>query len=90
MDFEFDQWKSSQDEVKHGIDFIEAQVIWDDENALEYPGKSVGEKRYLVIGMICKDLYTACITYRGNRIRIISVRRATKDEGMQYDNNRRV
>ncbi len=53
MKFEFDETKSAANEVKHGIDFIEAQALWDDPDLLEVPAKNVlDEDRYLLIGEI--------------------------------------
>jgi uncharacterized DUF497 family protein len=48
--FEYDEVKSRSNKAKHGIDFIEAQVLWDDPDVLEIPARTVDEPRYLVIG----------------------------------------
>jgi uncharacterized protein len=85
MQFEFDPLKSAANKVKHGIDFVEAQVLWDDPERVEGPGRSRPEPRYLVVGRIAQTLWTATVTYRHeNTIRIISVRRARDDEKAQY------
>ena len=83
--FEYDSAKSETNKTKHGIDFEEAQALWNDEDvlALRSP-KSVDEERWLVIGMIEEVGWTAIVTYRGTSIRIISVRRARKEELKLY------
>ncbi len=86
MIFEYDDNKSATNKEKHGVDFVEAQAIWQDENALELPGRIVdGEARFIVIGRVGAKLRAAAITYRGEAIRIISVRRARKNEIAAYE-----
>jgi uncharacterized DUF497 family protein len=85
MEFEFDENKSASNKVKHGIDFREAQVLWDDPDLIEIPAKTSDEPRFLVIGQIEGRHWAAVITYRGNRIRIISVRRAGSKEINIYE-----
>jgi uncharacterized DUF497 family protein len=50
MPFEYDPRKSDLNRAKHGIDFDEAQAIWDDEAFLEIPARNLDEPRYLAIG----------------------------------------
>ena len=85
MDFEFDARKSQSYKAKHGIDFIEAQVLWDDADLLEIPARTEDEPRFLVIGMIAGTHWSGVITYRDDRIRIISVRRSRKEEVALYE-----
>jgi uncharacterized DUF497 family protein len=82
--FEFDQAKSSSNKAKHGIDFVAAQALWDDELRLETPALSVDEPRSQVLGLVGGKVWSAFITHRNERIRIISVRRAREDEEEQY------
>lgn len=84
-EFEFDINKSKINKEKHGIDFKEAQLLWKDPSYIEVPIKSEVEKRWLVIGKINKKIYSGFITYRKNIIRIISVRRARKNEENIYE-----
>jgi uncharacterized DUF497 family protein len=84
MVFAFDEQKSSANRAKHGIDFVEAQRLWSDPHRIEYPGRDVGEPRWLVTGLIEGRLWTACITYREQKIRIISTRRARPHEADRY------
>jgi uncharacterized DUF497 family protein len=83
--FEYDLQKSQTNLVKHGIDFDEAQILWDDENRLEIPAKTIDEPRYLVIGKIKDKHWSAVITYRDENIRIISVRRSRNEEVELYE-----
>ena len=84
MRFEFDPLKSAANQVKHGIDFLEAQRIWDDSERLEIPARSAGEPRSQVIGRIGRNTWSAFVTYRHEAIRIISVRRARREEEARY------
>lgn len=87
MDFEYDDNKSYINKQKHGIDFDEAQALWEDDNFLELPLRFPGEPRCLCIGKIGGKHWSAVITYRGLAIRIISVRRSRKEEIMHYEND---
>ena len=84
--FEFDPHKSQRNFEKHGINFDEAQILWNDESRLEIPAKTVGEPRYLVIGKAKDKFWSAVITYREKNIRIISVRRSRDEEVELYEN----
>jgi uncharacterized protein len=86
--FEFDPAKSESNRTKHGVDFVEAQHLWDDPMLLEIPAKTDDEPRYLVIGQIDGKHWSAVVTYRGEsgeNIRLISVRRARKEEVALYE-----
>jgi uncharacterized DUF497 family protein len=85
MQFEFDSAKSAGNREKHGLDFHEAQALWDDPDLLEIPVKTSDEPRFLVIGRIDGKHWSAIITYRGDTVRIISVRRARKEEITLYE-----
>ncbi|GHT01725.1 toxin [Bacteroidia bacterium] len=81
--FEFDNDKSVSNRAKHGINFVDAQKLWNDD-VLELSTQYPNEERYLVIGHIEGKFWTAVITYRENVTRIISVRRARKQEVLDY------
>jgi len=85
MDFEFDINKSNSNKLKHGIDFSEAQAIWDDSDLVEIPVKTSDESRFLVVGKIAGKHWSAITTYRGDKIRLISVRRARQEEVEIYE-----
>jgi uncharacterized protein len=80
MEFEFDPEKSEKNKTKHGIDFHEAQVLWDDPDLIEIPAKTTDEHRFMVIGMIGDTHWSAVVTYRSAKARLISVRRSRKEE----------
>ena len=83
--FEYDDKKSDLNKRKHGLDFIEAQELWKDPDVIQIKAKSDTESRYLVIGSIGNKIWSAVITYRGEKIRIISVRRARNSEVAIYE-----
>ena len=85
MDFEFDPEKSASNKEKHGIDFVEAQALWDDPDLVEVPARVVDEPRFLVIGRIAGKHWSGIITYREQRIRIISARRSRAEEVEIYE-----
>jgi uncharacterized DUF497 family protein len=83
--FESDAEKSDSNRAKHGIDFLEAQSLWNDPMLLEIPAKTEDEPRFLVIGQIEGRHWSAVITYRGSNVRLISVRRARTEEVAFYE-----
>jgi uncharacterized DUF497 family protein len=85
MFFEFDPEKSATNKAKHGIDFVEAQALWVDPFLLEAPARTTDESRALVIGRLGDRHWAAIITERSGRVRIISVRRARKEEVARYE-----
>jgi len=84
VEFEFDPEKSRSNKLKHGIDFDEAKEIWSDVDRLEIPARTRDEPRSQVIGRIGNKTWSAFITHRNEKIRIISVRRARTDEEARY------
>ena len=85
MEFEFDSQKSVANKAKHGIDFVEAQALWDDSDLIEIPARTSDEPRFLVIGKIEGKLWSAIFTYRNEQIRLISVRRSRREEVTIYE-----
>ncbi len=85
MMFEFDPKKSKANKQKHGLDFNGAQALWGDPDLIEIPVQTIDEPRYLVIGMISGKHWSGVITYRREKIRIISVRRSRKEEVKIYE-----
>jgi len=85
VEFEFDEAKSRANKVKHGIDFVEARALWLDETFVEVPARTEDEPRFVVVGMISEKHWSAVITYRGERVRLISVRRARVEEVEVYE-----
>lgn len=88
MEFEFDEMKSRTNMEKHGIDFVEAQRIWEDSGLIEIPARVEDEPRFLVIGRLRGTTWSGIVTYRAERVRIISVRRSRKEEIEIYESER--
>ncbi len=86
MEFEFDPTKSSINLSKHGIDFVEAQAIWEDPDLIVIPARVEGNSRHMVIGRISGKCWSGVITYRSSAVRIISVRRSRPEEIAIYEN----
>ncbi len=85
MDFEFDEVKSRGNHAKHGIDFVAAQALWLDERRVEIPARTTDEPRFLVVGKIEDKCWSAVMTYRGPRVRLISCRRSRPEEVAIYE-----
>jgi len=85
MKFEFDPEKSKKNKAKHGIDFDEAQLLWEDPAAMGFPAKSEDEVRFALIATVKDRMWVAFYTLREDRIRLISVRRARKGERKLYE-----
>jgi len=85
MELEFDKKKSQSNKEKHGLDFIAAQALWEDPALIEIPANTVDEPRFLIIGKIGKKHWSGGITFRGERIRIISVRKSRTKEVEVYE-----
>lgn len=90
MDFEYDPQKSELNKIKHGIDFEEAQAIWNDLESIEFLLAFAMESRHMIIGVIGEFYWSAVITYRDAVVRIISVRPARRNERELYDKRKRV
>lgn len=86
MEFEFDQNKSDSNLIKHGIDFMTAQNLWEDPDRLVVPARTQGEPRFLLIGKMKGKHWSAVFTPKNGKIRIISVRRSRVEEVEAYEN----
>ena len=89
MRFEWDPEKNRANYRKHGIRFEEAQTAFFDEEAIlfEDPDHSDNEDRFLLLGLssLARALVVVhCLRGRGDTIRIISARKATKSEREAY------
>jgi uncharacterized DUF497 family protein len=86
--FEWDQRKDSSNRRKHGVGFAEASTIFDDPLSITIPDPehAIGEERFVIVGMSSKrTLLIVVHTIRGERIRLISARSATKHEKRNYE-----
>ena len=85
MNFEFDPAKSVANQAKHGIDFKQAQELWHDPDRAVLPAISLDEPRHLMLARLRGKVWAAIFTERGERIRLISGRRARKNEENIYE-----
>ena len=88
MKFEYGENKSQINKEKYGIDFVDAQNLWKNEDALIIAANIVDEEvRYALISVFKDRCYTAIFTLRNEIYRIISVRRCRKNEERNYEKN---
>jgi uncharacterized protein len=92
--FEWDNKKEKTNKRKHGISFEEARTAFYDENAIQYfdPDHSDEEDRFILLGIsFTLKVLVVCHCFRENDsvIRIISARKADKDEESEYWRNRK-
>ncbi len=90
MEFEYDPVKSEANEQKHGIHFERAKELWRDANRAEFVARFSDEPRLGIIAGLDDKLWTAIYAVRGDRARIISVRRARENEEAIYNDSRRI
>ncbi len=84
-DFEWDEEKNETNIRKHGIDFVRARRVFLDLAAVVMEGAHRSdEERHLIVGQLDGALVTVVYTLRGERIRIISARRARESERKRY------
>jgi len=90
MDYQWDPEKAASNLGKHGIDFADAVGVFEDEWALTIKDEVVeGEQRFATLGTdFLERLLAVVYTYRGGKIRLISARRATKNERRAYEQKR--
>lgn len=87
--FEWDPNKAKTNVEKHGVSFEEALTVFADEQAILFddPDHSQNEERSIILGFSCSArilIVCHCLREKGNVIRIISARKATKTEERQY------
>jgi uncharacterized protein len=85
MQFEFDPRKSELKKLKHGINFTEAQQLWEDPNRLLIPARTSDEPRFLLVAKVSDKHGSAVFTIRDESVRIISVRRSRDEEVEIYE-----
>lgn len=84
--FEWDEDKARANLTDHRIDFEGARLVFDDPGVLDEPDNTMyyGEDRYRAVGLANGRLIAVFYTLRGERIRIISARKATRRENFDY------
>lgn len=90
MKFVWDDEKAASNQCKHGVSFEEAQTAFEDCDALRIydPDHSEDEDRFILLGLSAAiRLLVVCHCYRENdaQIRVISARKATKNESTTYE-----
>ncbi|MGX6647806.1 BrnT family toxin [Maricaulaceae bacterium MS644] len=85
MTFVFDPAKSVTNRAKHGIDFVQAQRLRDDDYLLEAAARTTDEPRFVIIAKLDGKHWCAVWAPIGESVRIISVRRARKEEIAAYE-----
>jgi Uncharacterized protein conserved in bacteria len=83
--FDWDPYKSGLNRQKYGIDFSSARMLWEDPERIEIEAPFPLENRFILIGKINNNLWTAIHAIRNETIRIISVRRSRKEEKKLYE-----
>lgn len=85
MEFEWDEAKRQSNLVKHAVDFVDAQALFDGRPAFTAVARHhPDERRYLTIGVLGGRFYTVVQTWWGGIIRLISARRARDEEERAY------
>ena len=85
MSYEWDERKRRANVRKHGIDFIDVPEVFDD-NVVIFPDErfDYGEPRFIALGILKSLVVVVAFTERSENIRIISARKATKNEQIYY------
>jgi uncharacterized DUF497 family protein len=88
LTFEWDPQKAAENDQKHGVTFVEATEVFDDDHSssVSDPDHSVNEQRYLIFGISRQGKHlVVSYTERGDRIRLISARQMTTHERRAYE-----
>ena len=87
MRFQFDPTKAKSNLKKHKVSFADAEGVFYDPLAIHSEDPySAGEERWIAVGMgSASEILVVVYTFRGDEIRLISVRRATRREMKEYE-----
>jgi len=86
MEFEWDRQKAASNLKKHRIDFADAATVFYDDMAVTIRDDVPEEERFVTLGMDALGrMLVVVYTWRGNRIRIVSARKATPGEHDHYE-----
>jgi uncharacterized DUF497 family protein len=89
-EYEWDRVKAAANRTKHGIDFADAVGVFEDDRALTIEDTSTNEERYKTLGTdFMGRLLVVVYAYRGDRIRLVSARKATAPQRDAYERKRR-
>lgn len=86
VDYEWDPKKATSNLRKHGVDFADAAIVFEDVSAVTIDDDDPDEKRFVTIGLdVLARVLVVVYTWRVEKIRIISARNATPDERREYE-----
>ncbi len=86
MTYQWDNDKATANLRKHGIDFADAVSVFSDDLAITIPDERFDEERFITVGVDAfSRVLVVVYTWRGNEIRLISARKATRRERKQYE-----
>jgi uncharacterized protein len=86
LDFEWDDTKAAESARNHGVSFAQAALAFRDPFAVEWIDlREARGRANILLGMSSNQVLTVVYTERAERIRIISARRATKNEQEHYN-----
>lgn len=86
MTYQWDNDKAAANLRKHGIDFADAVSVFADDLAITIPDERFDEERFITVGMDAFGRVLVVVyTWRGDEIRVISARQATRREREQYE-----
>jgi uncharacterized DUF497 family protein len=87
MEFEWDERKNTSNFRKHRLSFEEAAAVFEDPQSIEWicSGPEDDEERYMIVGRIGWNIISVVYTERGDKVRMISAREASRDERRAYD-----
>ena len=86
VEFEWDPDKAARNLEKHGIDFADAALALYDDLAVTLPDDDADEQRFVTLGLDALGrLLVVAYTWRDERVRVISARRATGSERRRYE-----
>jgi uncharacterized DUF497 family protein len=88
VEFEWDDAKAKSNHVKHGVSFDYAKLVFDDPHLIDRPDETVNydEERTIATGMVQGRMIVVVFTMRDGRCRLISARKATRNEQQDYYN----
>jgi len=85
MDFEWDETKRALNLAKHGLDFADvARLDWDSTQVERDRRFEYGEERFIAVGALGDDVLAVAFTLRGNTVRVVSFRPASRKERRNY------
>ncbi len=86
LNFEWDPVKTASNVTRHGVSFTLAMRVFENLDRIErHDGRDdYGEDRFVTVGLVGDKRLTVPYTMRGDTIRIISARKATRNEHLEY------